>query len=298
VDGSPESPFCRMLREAEHGANAMGWSVHRTNILDAVQEGFVERINEMTGGGPDREEWLKQMHAKCRTEDAWRTQYLIEPAEAGGALLDYGMIGACEVDAEDLRKALQEHPKAERYAGYDVGRKKDVGVYFEVTRIGDVLWQSAYEVMEEMPFRMQADALARRLDDGRLGRLCIDATGIGMMLAEEMQERFGKYRVEDVTFTAPVKSALAIPVRASFESRGIRILADDILRYDLHKIVRSVTAAGNVRYDAGRDETGHSDRFWALALAVHAAGRGNEGPCGIDPLPPQERRLEDTIFGW
>ena len=298
VDGSPESPFCRMLREAEHGANAMGWSVHRTNILDAVQEGFVERINEMTGEGPDREEWLKQMHAKCRTEDAWRTQYLIEPAEAGGALLDYGMIGACEVDAEDLRKALQEQPKAERYAGYDVGRKKDVGVYFEVTRIGDVLWQSAYEVMEEMPFRMQADALARRLDDGRLGRLCIDATGIGMMLAEEMQERFGKYRVEDVTFTASVKSALAIPVRAAFESRGIRILADDILRHDLHKIVRSVTAAGNVRYDAGRDETGHSDRFWALALAVHAAGRGNEGPCGIDPLPPHERRLEDTIFGW
>ena len=298
VDGSAESPFCRMLHEAEHGANAMGWSVHRTSILDAVADGFVERVNEMIGGRSSREEWLKRMRAKCRTEDAWRTQYLIEPAEAGASLLDYGMIGSCELDADDLQKALREHPKAWRYAGYDVGRKKDVAVYFELTRIGDILWQSAYEVMEEMPFRMQADALARRLDDARLERLCIDATGIGMMLAEEMQERFGKYRVENVTFTAPVKAALAMPVRAAFESRGIRILADDVLRHDLHKVVRSVTAAGNVRYDAGRDESGHSDRFWALALAVHAAGRGNETPCGVEPLPPHERPREETIFGW
>jgi len=298
VDGSAESPFCRMLHEAEHGSNAMGWSVHRTSILDAVQEGFVERVGAMTGQKIGREEWLKQMRAKCRTEDAWRTQYMIEAAEAGGVLLDYGMIGACENEPEDLRKALQEHPKAERYAGYDVGRKKDLGVYFEVARIGDILWQSAYEVMENMPFRMQADALARRLDDGRLGRLCIDATGIGMMLAEEMQERYGKYRVEDITFTAPVKSALAMPVRAAFESRGIRILADNALRHDLHKIARSVTAAGNVRYDAGRDEYGHSDRFWALALAVHAAGSGSEAPCGLEPLPPHERKQEETIFGW
>jgi len=298
VDGSAESPFCRMLREAEHGANAMGWSVHRTSILDAVEEGFVERVNEMTGEPLGREEWLKRMRAKCRTEDAWRTQYLIEAAAAGGALLDYGMIGGCENDASELAKALAEHPKALRFAGYDVGRRKDVAVYFELTRIGDILWQSGYEVLEDAPFRMQADAISRKLDDGRLERLCIDATGLGMMLAEEMQERHGKYRVEGITFTGPVKAALAMPVRAAFESRGIRILADETLRHDLHKVVRSMTAAGNVRYDAGRDESGHSDRFWALALAVHAAGRADAAPCGMEPLPPHVRTPDASIFGW
>ena len=136
VDGSAESAFCRMLHEAEHGANAMGWSVHRTSILDAVEEGFVERVNEMTGETLGREEWLKRMRAKCRTEDAWRTQYLIEAAEAGASLLDYGMIGGCELDADELRKAAGENPKAERYGGYDVGRKKDVAVYFEFMRRG------------------------------------------------------------------------------------------------------------------------------------------------------------------
>ena len=104
--------------------------------------------------------------------------------------------------------------------------------------------------------------------------------------------------MESVTFTGPVKAALAMPVRAAFESRGIRILADDVLRRDLHKIVRSVTAAGNVRYDAERDEYGHSDRFWALALAVHAAGRTSEPPCAVDPLPPHARHMEERFFGW
>ena len=32
-----------------------------------------------------------------------------------------------------------------------------------------------------------------------------------------------------------------------------------------------MTAANNIRLDADRDERGHADRFWALALACHAA---------------------------
>jgi len=29
--------------------------------------------------------------------------------------------------------------------------------------------------------------------------------------------------------------------------------------------------AGNIRFTAERSEEGHADRFWALALAIHAA---------------------------
>ena len=48
--------------------------------------------------------------------------------------------------------------------------------------------------------------------------------------------------------------------------------ADDAVREDLHSVRKSVTAAGNVRLDVERTDTdGHADRFWALALAYHAA---------------------------
>ena len=39
----------------------------------------------------------------------------------------------------------------------------------------------------------------------------------------------------------------------------------------IHSIKRTPTTGGNFRYDAERNEKGHADSFWALALASHAA---------------------------
>ena len=74
-----------------------------------------------------------------------------------------------------------------------------------------------------------------------------------------------------------------MPLRASFEDRTIRIADDPEIRDDLHKIRKTTTAAGNIRYEGERDENGHSDRFWALALALHAKGR-NDGPARFAAL--------------
>jgi hypothetical protein len=36
-------------------------------------------------------------------------------------------------------------------------------------------------------------------------------------------------------------------------------------------VQKEVTAAGNVRFVAEATDDGHADRFWAFALAIHAA---------------------------
>ena len=41
---------------------------------------------------------------------------------------------------------------------------------------------------------------------------------------------------------------------------------------DFRAIRKETTAAGNIRFTAERGPGGHSDRFWAKALARHAAG--------------------------
>ncbi|MGE9293532.1 MAG: hypothetical protein ACQKBW_07965 [Puniceicoccales bacterium] len=105
----------------------------------------------------------------------------------------------------------------------------------------------------------------------RLRRCCIDQTGLGRQFAERAVERFGAHRVEGITFTAPVKEALAYPLRGAFESRTVRIPADKFIRADLRAVRREPTAAGHVRFTAERGPGGHADRFWALALALHAA---------------------------
>lgn len=298
ADGHANTPFCRMVREASEGGNPMGWSFHRTSILDAAAEGFVERVNAVSGGNATREEWLRRMRARCRTEEAWKTQYLIEPGSDGSAFLSYDLIAGCETE----RIEADPDSRNPRYAGFDVGRKKDLGVYFELERSGDVLRQSELRTFERASFRAQSEFLAQRLKDARLMRLCVDATGLGMMLAEELQNRYGRWRVEGISFSAPAKAAMATALRAAFEDRRLRILPDADVREDLHKVRKTVTAAGNVRYEADRDEAGHSDRFWALALAVHAAG-GEEDGSGIameaaGPDAPHEREIRSEWEFW
>jgi phage FluMu gp28-like protein len=102
-------------------------------------------------------------------------------------------------------------------------------------------------------------------------RCAIDASGLGAMLAEELQQRWGS-RVEPVTFTLAVKEDLAVRVKRLLEDGRLRIPADPAVRAALAAVKRIVTPAGNVRFDADRTErAGHADHFWALALALLAA---------------------------
>ena len=64
-----------------------------------------------------------------------------------------------------------------------------------------------------------------------------------------------------------------------FQDKKIRIPVDRKLRDDLHKIKKTTTAAGNVRFDAASDEAGHADRFWSTALALEATDSLQEAKC-------------------
>jgi phage FluMu gp28-like protein len=105
----------------------------------------------------------------------------------------------------------------------------------------------------------------------QIRRCALDASGLGAMLAEELEAKWGA-RVEPVVFTAGVKEALAVQVKRLLEERRLKIPYDPAIRAALGSVKRYVTAAGNVRFDAERtDASGHADHFWALALALQAA---------------------------
>jgi len=50
-------------------------------------------------------------------------------------------------------------------------------------------------------------------------------------------------------------------------------------------VKKVTTSAGNIRFDAERTNDGHADRFWSLALAVHAGGTAAAKPVygHVDP---------------
>jgi phage FluMu gp28-like protein len=257
----------------------MGWSFHRVTLEDAVAEGFVEKVNEVTGRSQTRAEFVQDIRRGCRTEAAWLSQYMCQPQDDGGALLPYGLIATCEDDTLNgtvgaaLENALAG-VTGPLYLGGDIGRKHDLTVFWLLERVGDVFWTRWVCELSKVLFREQLAVLDTVLRLPRLARCCLDATGIGAMLAEEAQLRHGQYRVEAVQFTAPVKMEVGMPMLAAFQDRAVRIPALPAIREDLHKTRKTTTAAGNVRLEASSDDAGHADRFWALALALHAGSTG------------------------
>jgi phage FluMu gp28-like protein len=266
----------RLVQSASRGQ--IKASVHRVTVLDAVEQGIVERIDMRRRKldhvpAPDamrRREWLEELRSTCPDEDTWRQEYLCVRSTDAASLLNYDLIAACEVANLSLSEVTGPL-RGSMYAGFDVGRKHDLSVLWVVEQVGDVYWTRILRSFDRVNFSAQEGALNQLLSGPAVRRLCIDATGLGMQMSERLQERWGKYRVEAVNFTAAVKSELAMPLRRLFEDKLIRVPMDDAVREDLHSVRKVMTAAGNVRFDADHGPDGHADRFWALALACHAA---------------------------
>lgn len=265
-------------------------ALQTVTILDAVDQGIVEKIKNL-GARDDRarQAWLDELHATCPDEDTWNEEYLCKPSSDQSSLLTYELIRGCEAQNLQLWEDLSAIPRegSSIYAGFDVGRKKDLSVLWGDERVGDVAWMRILKRLSGVAFSDQERMLDVLLANPRVKRLCVDATGIGMMLAERLQQRWGTYRVEAVTFSAPVKSAIAMPFVRRFQDRACRIADDAKLRESLHSVRKSVTAAGNVRLDAEHSEDGHADEFWAGALACEASDP-NKVPL---PRPLKEKPL-------
>lgn len=243
-------------------------------IYDAVAEGLPVNPEELREALGD--------------EDMWRQEYLCEYLDYATAYLTYEEIQACEDAAltvpyrpeagntgellgiyDRLRDELSTPLTGELALGVDVGRRKDLTVYQIIERVGRVYVTRAIVEAERMRFAVQREMLDGLMGLPSMHRAAIDSTGLGAQLAEEAQERWGD-RVEPIVFTPQSKSMLATRLRTAVEDRLLRIPVDRKLRDDWHAIQRTVTAAGNVIFDAERTRDGHSDRFWAAALAVYA----------------------------
>jgi phage FluMu gp28-like protein len=252
------------------------WSLHTTPIETAVSEGLVDKILGHPTTEAERAEWLSELCESCADEDAWNQEYRCVAVDAATAFLTYDLIGTCEM--EDALCDLEE-VRGDLFVGVDIGRKKDLTVIWVLEKLGRVKYTRKIVILERTPFRLQREALYLILAHPNMRRACIDNTGIGMQLAEEAQEKFGRFLVEEVTFTGPVKESMAYAVRTEFEDRGITIPPDAKVREDLHSVKKITTAAGNIRFDVAAEEKtdSHADRFWALALANHADTR-ESGP--------------------
>jgi len=267
--------FNELINEVRHKGNPKRFSLHTITIEDAVRDGILERRKaKWPADDPrqamTRDEYLQFLKDECADEETWMQEYMCVPGDDDTAFLTYELIAGCEYQpAENWQTDLAD-AKDPLYVGVDVGRMRDLTVIWVAEKRGDVNWTRRVITLDRKTFAEQEDVLYGLLRLPQVKRCCIDQTGIGRQFAERAAHLFGN-KVEGINFTSASKEELAYPVRAAFQDRTVRIPNDNLIRADLRGIRKIQTAGDNVRFAGERTKNGHCDRFWALALSLHAA---------------------------
>ena len=274
-----ENFFYKLVEEARYGGNPKNISLHRVTLQDALEQGFLKKLKENLPAehevaSMDEGEYFDYVKNSCADTESFLQEYMCEPADDNAGFVSYDTIQKCVYKCgEDWRQPA--NPENPLYLGVDVGRSRDLTVFWLLERCADVLYTRDVKVLRDIPFSEQELVLYSYLSLPALRRAAIDQSGLGRQFAERAQERYSSSRIEGVSFTSSTKEMLAYPLRSRFEDATIRIPDDMEIRADIRAVRKETTASGGIRFCAERTSDGHADRFWALALAVHAASSGS-----------------------
>lgn len=232
-----------------------GFSLHSVTIDQAIEQGL--RV--------DLDECWKMARGDPRVFDQLFRCSFLDGAEQ---YLPVAKIHQAVVQDFDPRLS------GRRFAGLDIGLKKDLSVLIVVEQDADgVAHVVDMEECRRTAWEEQQDMVLRSAAYWDWDRLCVDSTGLGAVPCELLQSKLGKMRVEPVPFTQKSKEAMATLLYQAFNDGMVKMLRDTALIRDLCSIKRIITSTGAVRYDAPHTDQGHADRAWALALALQACER-------------------------
>ena len=270
--------YYRLVQKVKN--KQLNWSLHKVDIFKAVKEGLYDSIIGRKTTEKERKAWLDELHRNCISEDIWLQEYCCIPVDSSTAFITYELLANNSQPEESIICDITEiSSMKEIYIGIDIGRKSDLTAVWitERTETGQYITRRLI-TLKDMKFSDQKAIIWPLLELPNLRRCCIDATGLGMQLAEEAQERFGTYRIEKVTFTAAVKEDMAFRVLTKLQDKRFTVPDTQQVREAFHNIKRIVTASNNIRFDAERTDAGHSDEFWAAALSLLAADATDNTP--------------------
>jgi phage FluMu gp28-like protein len=286
--------FNELIREVKEKGNPKKMSLHTVTLQDALDQGFLYKLQQkLQESAPDDEriqmdeaEYFNMVRRECPDDETFLQEFMCVPADDKTAFLEWDMIGSAEYAVGETWKTELDDCVGDLYIGVDIGRRHDLTVIWVLEKIMGYYFTRRVIELKNTRFSKQEEILWPLIAHRKTRRCCIDSTGLGMQLAERAAEKFGKYRVEEITFTPAMKEELAYPVRAVMEERAIKIPLTKEIRSDLRGVKKEHTASGNIRFTADTGPDGHSDRFWALALAIHAG----KTPQGI-VLPPVRTKV-------
>ena len=176
-----------------------------------------------------------------------------------------------------------------------MARRLHASAWHEYALIGNGLYLADRQTWHGADFDTQEAWISARMTDAnmpRVSRMAMDATGLGMQMAERMARKFPG-RVDQVNLESHRRTELCAMLADRFERLRIFVPANDQLRADLSGPIRATAKNGALRiivpaFEGEGGETSHCDEFMAAVLANSAADAG--AFCDFKPLAFDFRR--------
>ena len=202
--------FKRLVDEARHGGNPKGVSLHRVTLQDALEQGFLGKLKAALPEGHevlgmDEGGYFDYVKNSCADEESFLQEYMCSPADDSAGFVGFDCISRCLYRPEDGNWRAAEGGANPLFLGVDVGRSRDLSVFWLLERVGDTLYTREISALKNVPFSQQEAELHRFLRLPNLRRALIDQSGLGRQFAERAAERYGGARVGGVTFTADTR---------------------------------------------------------------------------------------------
>lgn len=238
-------PFYELYQKALYDEE---FYVQQTTIYDAIEQGLTIDVNS-----------LKTL---CPDPDVFKQEYLCEFMSEYGSMID-----------TQLLDWYEEAPKEAKtnYLGMDIGRTHDRSAIVIAKTYKDMTYVDNIVMLNKTPYQEQMDIVKNLHAKHAFLAGYIDQTGIGSAFAEFVTNKVST-KIKGLQFTGSNKPVMYEDLRSKIFNHKVAFnkAIKPIIEPDLKNVQRIVTESGTVKYQAGRDENGHSDSVSALVLAIKA----------------------------
>ncbi len=187
---------------------------------------------------------------------------------------------------------LKESVKGRLLAGFDVGRKRDESVLFVMDKVDGTMEARMLVRLRDVDFTSQENILKATMQNG-ITRLAIDATGIGLPLAEKLEQAYGSI-VIPVHFTSQIKSKMVNKARMMLLDRKLRLPLERSIIAQLGSIEQKVTESGNIIFTVASSPDHHADIAWAILLCCHASRQTEEAGVSYESISTRQKNFTKT----
>jgi phage FluMu gp28-like protein len=298
--------FNQFVREAQLGQG--GWSYYRVTIMDAVELGLVEKINQTSGAQLTREQFVLAARTRARLQEVFDQEYMCEPRGGMNPIVPWAAIQRCEQPYEIERVHLESdkivdlfgefHPstasaralKIEQYIlsafaktfeeriahllGFDVAAsgEGDLACIYNDRKLGDVQQLASLFTCRTEDWHFLQTVLFTFLRYLTAPACCGDETGLGRQICWTAAKHFPGI-FEGVNFRGEKHDmGFALMNQLSVAEKQFPTAHPDIAA-DFFAL-RKDSQAGRWIFSEGSNplnEASHCDIAWAGALSTRAA---------------------------